>query len=472
VQNNALEFDTSFGQYAFKLAPVSRVPPEVLECIFACCPVEMSVREAPLLLTRVCRRWREVSHGTRVIWTQIRATNDIVDPWKGISIFMQRSGLLPLALELDCDWSDVAEGRARSIIETIRPQLYRVRDLALQQRDCRLFCSLFPRGTETAMAVLEQLSIGYDEPATGVNRMIGHLRAPRLRRLSAPDPTDFTTLFSLVACLGGLRTARFRGDGPQAWAAPSIFVDVLKGLPQLESLDLHVRGSREQLPAFAALGAPPASVALPELRHLKLEFPPTFRTEAFLAALSVPSLLSLHLRSYSVDEDTDREEHFLDFASVAGGHATYGSLERFRMEGRQVWPLAFSSLLDASPRLERFEFEMIDGVEIADILEALTPAAEPEGLGRASGEDAAAATVRCPRLHYAAMSCDDRVSASALAPFLELRMASGGCTDVRPLRVQLSFGTAEGGFSDADVNVLRPWIERRPRFNCESEYLP
>ncbi|KAF9446230.1 hypothetical protein P691DRAFT_674046, partial [Macrolepiota fuliginosa MF-IS2] len=58
--------------YRGVLAPISRIPYEILEQIFQyTLPpgfVKPSIRQSPLLLTAVCRKWRSVALSTRSLW--------------------------------------------------------------------------------------------------------------------------------------------------------------------------------------------------------------------------------------------------------------------------------------------------------------------------------------------------------------------------------------------------------------------
>ncbi|KAF9061803.1 hypothetical protein BDP27DRAFT_1234582, partial [Rhodocollybia butyracea] len=100
------------------LAPIRRLPVEVLSEIFLfCLPVDRnpvrSVKEAPLLLTRICRRWRDIALENPRLWTGIHIfVPDIYNMPKderrrifemrtaGWEAWLKRSGALPVSLSL------------------------------------------------------------------------------------------------------------------------------------------------------------------------------------------------------------------------------------------------------------------------------------------------------------------------------------------------------------------------------------
>lgn len=93
---------------------ISGLPREILAEIFCLCVPEMtsesarmSIRNAPLLLCRVCSPWREIALTTPMIWTTVGI---VICRWQNwdvwaapriINAWLQRSGALPLTLRLD-----------------------------------------------------------------------------------------------------------------------------------------------------------------------------------------------------------------------------------------------------------------------------------------------------------------------------------------------------------------------------------
>lgn len=118
-----------------------RLPTEVLSQIFHYCLPEIrefqhlkppSVLEAPMLLTSVCRRWREVAIATPTLWCELLVTIDNEAQWRKRRIFcykswLERSRGCPLSLELftdsPYDWP--------KMIPFLRPHANRISSLCI-----------------------------------------------------------------------------------------------------------------------------------------------------------------------------------------------------------------------------------------------------------------------------------------------------------------------------------------------------
>ncbi|THV08013.1 hypothetical protein K435DRAFT_642536, partial [Dendrothele bispora CBS 962.96] len=97
------------------LAPIRRLPPEILAIIFLhCLPTEhnpiRSVDEAPLLLARVCKTWHQVCLATPRLWSALHIhiplmfiegfCDKIAGRKEGVHRWFSRSGDTPLSLSL------------------------------------------------------------------------------------------------------------------------------------------------------------------------------------------------------------------------------------------------------------------------------------------------------------------------------------------------------------------------------------
>lgn len=87
-----------------------RFPSELLSLIFAHCLPETehflpSSKLAPMLLTRICRRWREVATGMSSLWSRVIVDIDSED-WQRTAfcynVWLERSRDRPLSLALKC----------------------------------------------------------------------------------------------------------------------------------------------------------------------------------------------------------------------------------------------------------------------------------------------------------------------------------------------------------------------------------
>ncbi|KAF8827247.1 hypothetical protein HHX47_DHR5000477 [Lentinula edodes] len=92
------------------MSPIRQIPSETLADIFVwCLPADRnavrSLKEAPLLLTTICRNWRQVALDTPRLWTSLHiflppSLSDIAVSKRaiGVKTWLQRSGSLPLSI--------------------------------------------------------------------------------------------------------------------------------------------------------------------------------------------------------------------------------------------------------------------------------------------------------------------------------------------------------------------------------------
>ncbi|KAJ7457668.1 hypothetical protein B0H11DRAFT_2063019 [Mycena galericulata] len=94
-------------------SPLRHLPPEILSLIFMACPrttdLEDSIMRnpspllAPLLLVRICSRWRHIALATPMLWTELQLTLD-ESPWKMVLFnnYCVNAGQLPISLAASC----------------------------------------------------------------------------------------------------------------------------------------------------------------------------------------------------------------------------------------------------------------------------------------------------------------------------------------------------------------------------------
>ncbi|KIK66631.1 hypothetical protein GYMLUDRAFT_111336, partial [Collybiopsis luxurians FD-317 M1] len=94
------------------MSAIRRLPTEILIEIFVhCLPTDSypvrSLKEAPLLLTTVCRSWRNVAIGSAHLWNALHVNfpnemlvEDIALRASGVQLWLERSGSLPLFISL------------------------------------------------------------------------------------------------------------------------------------------------------------------------------------------------------------------------------------------------------------------------------------------------------------------------------------------------------------------------------------
>ncbi|KAG1724182.1 hypothetical protein EDB19DRAFT_1858711 [Suillus lakei] len=127
-----------------------RLPTEVISQKFVhCLPKHHtwwpSSKLAPMLLTRICRRWREVAVRLPILWCRLRLDAEGVHDrqWQLIAFcydsWLRRSRGLPLSLEVWC-YADNSTTKLRSLIQPYS---------ALHQSNLVFFYPFLPRRRQT-----------------------------------------------------------------------------------------------------------------------------------------------------------------------------------------------------------------------------------------------------------------------------------------------------------------------------------
>ncbi|KAJ3535960.1 hypothetical protein NMY22_g6248 [Coprinellus aureogranulatus] len=181
------------------VSPIRRLPAEILQQIFLLCraahrmPV-IRKEEAPLLLTSVCRGWRDLALGTPELWDSIhipiRYDFDQECPKFYFHIaerWLDRAKQAPLSISLyaDCYGKATAEGAGEGPLETLLRRLVlnrapRIRHLQLEILDEELLhfiCGTLP--TES-WAMLEKITLRCVENGDGIEEL-PIWEAPHLR---------------------------------------------------------------------------------------------------------------------------------------------------------------------------------------------------------------------------------------------------------------------------------------------------
>ncbi|KAG2035628.1 hypothetical protein BDR03DRAFT_1092986 [Suillus americanus] len=182
VKADVGQSNTLHGSFS---SPIWRLPTEILSQIFLYCLPEdehcmYASRQAPLLLTRICRRWREVAVSLPRLWCRLQL-EVCHKAWQerafGYDSWLKRSGGGPLSLRLKCrsDWS-----KLRSLLQ---PYIQQISSLSLDF----LFCN-GPFVMEDFHALKELTIRQYvrDHPEQAIKRSLSKLPV-NLRRINMKD---------------------------------------------------------------------------------------------------------------------------------------------------------------------------------------------------------------------------------------------------------------------------------------------
>jgi hypothetical protein len=269
--------------------------PELCLLVFALaidCPCEVAPAQVPdctpLVLSHVCRRWREIVHANPRLWVDLHI-NLSSSKLHLVPFWFRQAGELPVRVAVHPNTAAPPVLTSTNPFKTVNsaavrdllPYLFRIQALNLHVHQSALPV-LFPRGTVTDMPRLEQLYIehhGYilDEFE------IGRLHAPSLHTLRLGDPSPFVNMLS--DALPNLKVLQV--DKIEFWEYPRRVPTLLSScsslqelsivfprniylastepvfLPAVSRLSLEWRFPGNPIPIFSAVRAP-------ELRHLSL----------------------------------------------------------------------------------------------------------------------------------------------------------------------------------------------------------
>ncbi|EIN05010.1 hypothetical protein PUNSTDRAFT_47240 [Punctularia strigosozonata HHB-11173 SS5] len=275
-----------------QLAPISRLPPEVLGMIFLLCvPDPRCGHPFPQshAFSQVCQHWRGIALDTAVLWLTVpRATLELTD------IFLSRSRNASLDVHVSDDFIEgpVAASH-RAALALVLSHLNRVRSLDLVYDIETWLMPLSNASINLPAPLLVDLSIkAYSNQASLPDDFLG-LYAPRLSHLYLGYVSfNWPTLFheSLVRALTILELDRLPAD---SFPSGGELAMALRSMPFLRNIVIRmVEAEHDQ-----ALDPMPISGDVPLLSHLTVlrMYGPGPQTCHLLQQFKVPSTTSLHL---------------------------------------------------------------------------------------------------------------------------------------------------------------------------------
>ncbi|KAJ3767668.1 hypothetical protein FB446DRAFT_819576 [Lentinula raphanica] len=241
------------------LSPVRRLPTETLAEIFThCLPTQRfpirSLKEAPLLLTMVCRKWRKIAMTHPPLWNalHIHVASEIASDahelklrQQGICEWIARSGALPLSFSLSMDeiannCLDIFHDYFFQSVMNLSPRLetfhLEVGDLIYKWLE-----KLSPR----TFPILKRLSLSLDAYTVDINSKIPFVsRIPGMPVLASLRINGFYPYQHLESTYANHRLNLTELDlgGDLSWSLPlQHILALLRGNPKLQHCSVHVQ---------------------------------------------------------------------------------------------------------------------------------------------------------------------------------------------------------------------------------------
>ncbi|KAH7913332.1 hypothetical protein BJ138DRAFT_1146223 [Hygrophoropsis aurantiaca] len=371
------------------------LPPELLIEIFVICS---STGDwcAPLILSRVCRLWREIVNSSPRIWEYI----SVQDSHRGLASIQSQAELwvmraAPLPCVLDIELGDME--RLLPVMSCFLPSIRRWSECIITCGGKTIRTSLAPVYRSAPRRVLHYLDVHLhtqsDTSDSDDDDIAFSSGASRFRFVSMKVTVSRLPIADIANPL--LFTSIDITDSAFEQCVPSS--DLLKFLslcPQLEHFCFHGTPDDE-----GTLNQVDPVVALPRLHSLRLDY--TCSQRNILSHLHLPALRELHIRHTNVDfplepyhyiEDGDSEDEFPDFSQSrwSDQHTGMGlrklisrsnpPLELLDMDLSDMRTKDFRWVFDRLPDLTHFS---IVGSDMSDtVVRLLAPFEETEeGLG-------------------------------------------------------------------------------------------
>ncbi|KAJ7496826.1 hypothetical protein FB451DRAFT_204514 [Mycena latifolia] len=342
---------------AMSIPPILSLPPEITQRIFREAlpigpptfgPPRLLSQQAPLLVTQICRQWRDIGLHTPELWQSLSIDPSIVSVNRAlVALWMSRANNRPRDITFNTQDPDVAA----DLLEESMAYCDKWRDVKL----------VLPIDSFPALAshhgpfpILRSLSLSLNDEVWEGDQRITILGAPLLREVTL---ADFPFLTVDIAW-GQLTTLKMTAS------VVSAGLSVLRRASSLVNLHFALIDPRR-----APLAVPP--FVLPSLTHLKTS------GKSILPALTVPSLEQLDIRGLGsfgeMESLTDPLRALLERSACP--------LKRLLFRVPDITADEFRSLLQAIASVEdltlTFQFptgldELVTVLQSRDVLPRLT----------------------------------------------------------------------------------------------------
>jgi hypothetical protein len=280
------------------LSPIRVIPPEILAAIFLMCrdedlksmfPSIANAVQAPLVLTRVSTRWRNVCHSTGNLWDHIHICPLYLPSPAFVRQILTRSGALPLSIGLrTSDWTPGA--RVRKVLTALLRAQNRFQDIQLDIRFSDIPSAVW-RKALTFPFLSSTKIILRDADNVSLNAVNLSTAAPSMRTVELSANNPGTTLSELAFPSSSLTELTLHLDHIRVLSG----LDILIRCRQLQkcTLSLLRDSSDTNIPHTQQI------TRLSNLTHLDVEFDEDaeFSLPDFFQALALPKLTHLSVHS-------------------------------------------------------------------------------------------------------------------------------------------------------------------------------
>ncbi|EIN04697.1 hypothetical protein PUNSTDRAFT_122732 [Punctularia strigosozonata HHB-11173 SS5] len=330
------------------LAPVNRLPPEVLTSVFQLCVLNATPSRCGHAFVAVSRRWREVALGAAILWTLLpRSTTELTE------LFISRSQHAPLEIDIGdytTDWTNSGASALSAVMNRVQTLSY-----SIFEEDVKPDVHALSLPTPLLIDCSVKNFVRY--PLNLPENFLGSF-APRLRRLRLYQTSFQWSMLHYPSLVSGLVDLQVHVDG-DSFPLANELTTALRLMPSLRRLVII---SVQESGGFPTTTTTSGEVA--EMNNLELFklYGPARNVCDILDHLIVPPRATLVLRLEGEDEDWDVGPllRFLE------RHCTYqsgGPDIRGLMYRRVTWlPWDFAACAKPNPSHESVQSLLILGL--------------------------------------------------------------------------------------------------------------
>ncbi|KAJ7592815.1 hypothetical protein C8J56DRAFT_1161846 [Mycena floridula] len=374
--------------YKAVLAPIRLLPEDMLREIFINClpsnkPAAIAITDAPLLLGRICRSWRDLALSTSELWASIHVQfSHQLDPLRArrlcdeAHVWIARSGTCPLTIAVTCRKEDPA---ANNFLDSLTKLSKRWRSIDIEApTDWMLSLISLSKSDVPRLERVRHFATGV--PMESQSESLGILEGERLRDVSLQNSGLRNSLSATSKINFGQLTRLELNAGSELTSRDA--ADILKRCPNLVACRLSIASPHSTDVAWRF-----DPLTLLHLTSFTIDLALIFPSEtypvdvgfqAFFSSLELPRLTSfcpsmgsyiswITLARASPIENLTLSLSDLDHQSVLEYLRTSTSLKRLRFN---TWPFINP---DNTPGTEMDLFMAIDNASdvICPFLEVL-----------------------------------------------------------------------------------------------------
>jgi len=284
VQERREALSLTIGTHKALISPLRRYPDILQEIFHHCLPTahdaKMNSLEAPLVLTHVCRSWRNLAHSTPSLWSSIFICvpdsyqvdyilhEDELDQQEaekaqvelklvGVGEWLSRSGACPLSISFVENSDGFVESLCGAFLDAIRPFASRWKRLVLRLNGQAPSLNHFTSILSQEVRNLEELVLdvaSYNDPTSFAPdlgrdgwRRSGLIQAPKLKRVAFTHIDENVAAFQLPwSQLTHFSFELNRQRHVKSLSASEI-IEILRQCPNLVSIQVEIGRIEEEL---------------------------------------------------------------------------------------------------------------------------------------------------------------------------------------------------------------------------------